>query len=129
MSRRMSVSMTVDAVRARRKTVTRRHPDTWKDLKPGDRLTLIEKGMGLPKGAKQVIVCEVEIVDVRVEPLWEVTDEEVIREGFTTDDWGDEIPTVWFSRFWLRGHRETGWGTTPVRRIEWRYLDDEEKAP
>lgn len=25
--------------------------DTWRDLKPGDRLVLIEKGMGLPKGA------------------------------------------------------------------------------
>lgn len=51
MPRRMSCSMTVDAVRDRSKTVTRRHVDTWRDLKPGDRLVLIEKGMGLPKGA------------------------------------------------------------------------------
>ena len=43
----MSVSMTTDAVYGRTKTVTRRHPDTWQDLAPGERLTLIEKGMGL----------------------------------------------------------------------------------
>ena len=40
--------MTVEAVRNRQKVVTRRHVDTWKTLKAGDRLTLIEKGMGLP---------------------------------------------------------------------------------
>lgn len=71
MSRRMSCSMTIDAVRNRTKTVTRRHVDTWQNLKPGDRLTLIEKGMGLPKGATQVILAEVEIVSVWVEPLYD----------------------------------------------------------
>ena len=81
MSRRMSVSMTLDAVRDRTKTVTRRHVDSWQHLAAGDRLTLIEKGMGLPKGAKQVVVCEVEIVDVRIETLGEVTTAEVIAEG------------------------------------------------
>lgn len=69
--------MTIPAVRARVKTVTRRHVDTWKDLKPGDRLTLIEKGMGLPKGAKQVVLTEVEITDVRVELLGNIHDENV----------------------------------------------------
>lgn len=105
----MSVSMTLDAVRARQKTVTRRHVDSWQHLKAGDRLTLIEKGMGLPKGSKQVVVCEVEITGVRVEQ---------------------------FVDFWMRSH---GYGgnlgvddeglalaersRVPVRRIEWRYLD------
>lgn len=69
MSRRMSVSLTLDAVRDRSKTVTRRHVDTWKQLQAGDRLTLIEKGMGLPKGSKQVVVDEVEVVAVDVETL------------------------------------------------------------
>lgn len=32
MTRRMSVSMTLDAVRDRTKTVTRRHVDTWQNL-------------------------------------------------------------------------------------------------
>src|SRR5690606_4165187 len=88
-SRRMSCSMTVDAVRARTKTVTRRHVDTWKELKPGDRLTLIEKGMGLPKGAKQVVLAEVEIVDVRVEPIIRIVrgygPDEMVAEGFPPD--------------------------------------------
>ena len=65
----MSCAMTVDAVLAQTKSVTRRHVDTWKTLKPGDQLTLIEKGMGLKKGENQVILAEVRIVAVTVEPL------------------------------------------------------------
>lgn len=45
MSRRMSCAITVDAVRARTKTETRRHVGSWRTLTTGDRLTLIEKGM------------------------------------------------------------------------------------
>ena len=137
MSPRMSVSMTLDAVRARQKTVTRRHVDSWKNLQAGDRLTLIEKGMGLPKGAKQVVVCEVEVVDVRVERLGEMTAAEVRAEGL----WGRALAEVhgvnaavvpWFAAFWAEGHgyRPTlaDLGSIPCRRIEWRYLDDEAGA-
>lgn len=124
MSRRMSVSMTLDAVRSQTKTVTRRHVDSWKTLKPGDRLTLIEKGMGLPKGAKQVVVCEVEVVDVRVESIGMVSALEVVREGFDP-----MAMTPWeFIRFWCRGHdvpvplHRCQATAIPCRRIEWRYL-------
>lgn len=121
----MSCSMTIDAVRARTKTVTRRHVDTWATLKAGDRLTLIEKGMGLPKGASQVVLAEVEIVDVRVEALGEILRREGIwgteREGLP------EMTPAEFIRFWSQGH---GYGvppfsealSIPCRRIEWRYL-------
>lgn len=138
MSRRMSISMTLDAVRDRRKTVTRRHVDTWKNLKPGDRLTLIEKGMGLPKGAKQVVVAEVEVVDVRIEPILAVNQSEIEREGFDGNSWGDLSWAAW----WAKGHgyRPPEWGSdgsyatwqqevrqalrdVQCRRIEWRYLD------
>lgn len=125
MTRRMSVSLTLDAVRLRTKTVTRRHVDTWKDLKPGDRLTLIEKGMGLPKGARQVVVAEVEIVDVRVEPLHLVDEDDVEREGF------DGMLPGEFVAFWLDSHGYAHLQTqsevmaVQCRRIEWRYLDDE----
>lgn len=127
MPRRMSCSMTVDAVRDRSKTVTRRHVDTWRDLKPGDRLVLIEKGMGLPKGARQVVLAEVEIVDVRVEPIVEVLGEFLAtrREGLP-----DMTPSG-FVRFWLDGHGYRAVRTyddavfVPCRRIEWRYLDEE----
>lgn len=125
MPRRMSVSMTVDAVRARQKTVTRRHVDTWQTLQPRDRLTLIEKGMGLPKGARQVIVGEVEVVHVDVVPLWSITEDDVIAEGFEGMFPGE------FCSMWMESH---GYGrivaqtealSVPCRRIEWRYLDGE----
>lgn len=120
--------MTVEAVEAEIKTVTRRHIDTWKNLKPGDRLTLIEKGMGLKKGEKQVVLKEVEVVDVRVESIGLVIQPgECAREGFPTwDGWQ-------FIRFWLKGH---GYGSASIgdvvhgriecRRIEWRYLAADE---
>lgn len=81
MTRRMSVSMTIGAVRAGVKTETRRHEDTWANLNPGDDLLLIEKGMGLPAGAKQVVICEVEVTEVDVRPLWPITWPELNREG------------------------------------------------
>lgn len=128
MSRRMSCALTMDAVRARTKTVTRRHPDTWKTLAVGDRLTLVEKAMGLPKGARQIILAEVEIVDVRVEPLSRVLTEDfaTIREGLPLMLRGD------FIRFWLSTHGYQPKSPltdadldTPCRRIEWRYLPAE----
>jgi hypothetical protein len=126
----MSCSMTVDAVKAREKTVTRRHVDTWRSLLPGDRLRLIEKGMGLPKGARQVILAEVEVVAVRIEPLNLMTTAaaygaaEVIREGLPEMSPGD------FVDFWMTGH---GYATAKpehveCRRIEWRYIDEEVAA-
>lgn len=130
MSRRMSVSMTLDAVRNRTKTVTRRHVDTWRHLAAGDRLTLVEKGMGLPKGARQVAVAEVEVIDVRVEPLGLVDEAEVAAEGFAGGD-----PGLWRC-WWASSHgygipagmddpaEVLGWvDDIECRRIEWRYLD------
>lgn len=145
MARRMSCSMTIPAVRDRTKTVTRRHVDTWKKLSPRDRLTLIEKGMGLPKGAQQVVLADVEIVDVTVETLRQVSSVEVRREGLwdraeaESLRWADhfdalELPVVWFRAFWAAGHLGGSiddWaigGRQPLllgvecRRIEWRYL-------
>lgn len=125
MSRRMSCAMTIDAVRARTKTVTRRHVDTWQTLKPGDRLTLIEKGMGLPKGAQQVVLAEVEVVDVRVEPITAlfVEPDGVEREGI------DDMSPNRFAFWWADSHGYRGLTALdqlraiPCRRIEWRYLD------
>lgn len=134
--RRMSCSMTTDAVRDHTKTVTRRHIDTWKTLKAGDRLTLIEKGMGLAKGEQQVVLAEVEIVDVRVEPITAIFDEEggVEREGARGISAGPEgVPSPnLFAYWWAEGH---GYGKVTLdqlreircRRIEWRYLDDREE--
>lgn len=130
MSRRMSCSMTVDAVRSRVKTVTRRHVGTWTGLRVGDRLTLIEKGMGLPKGARQVVLAEVEVVDVRVEPITCIDQDDVRREGFAS------APPAWFVDMWCESHGYRS-ALPPAdslvsqllyvpecRRIEWRYLDE-----
>jgi hypothetical protein len=136
MSRRMSCSMTIDAVTAREKTVTRRHVDTWRTLKPGDRLTLIEKGRGLKKGEQQVVLAEVEVVDVRVEPITRV-----LRESRATAAEGLAHLSPWsFIDFWLfshgyraKGDRRRAWeqiisdGDINCRRIEWRYLDEAEE--
>jgi len=130
MTRRMSCALTTDAVRDRSKTVTRRHVDTWKNLKPGDRLTIVEKAMGLPKGAKQVVLAEVEVTDVRVEAIGLIhgmfvdfgRHEEMAREGLPL------MTPLEFVEMWLRTHgyadrlTSTGRGATPCRRIEWRYL-------
>ena len=137
----MSCALTIDAVRNRTKTVTRRDPSTWQNLKAGDRLTLVEKGMGLPKGASQVVLAEVEIVDVRVEPLFFLDNDEIDREGVNTL----MVPILW-ADWWARSHGwkgtglGAGWesfrvhgvnlkarastlGEIECRRIEWRYLD------
>lgn len=138
---RMSVFMTKEAVRQQIKTVTRRHVDTWRHLLPGDRLTLVEKGQGIPLGGKQVVICEVEVVDVSVEPLRFVTVDEVRREGLYDEiyrqayaghpgpTWDAQVVEL-FNAFWLRGHgyKPTVANATTVecRRIEWRYLDSPE---
>jgi hypothetical protein len=123
MPRRMSCSMTVGAVEHHQKTVTRRHIGTWNALRTGDQLTLIEKGMGLAKGERQRVLAEVEVVDVRVEPLGLIgLPGELNAEGLGNLTWPE------FVDMWCNGHgyRHVTDGVArlaiPVRRIEWRYL-------
>lgn len=126
MSRRMSCSMTVPQVRSLSKTVTRRHVGTWLTLRAGDRVTLIEKGMGLAKGESQVEIVDVEIVDVRVELLGDLTEAECAAEGFP------DMSLFEFASMWAASHgyeRSVRNGLlelfdVPCRRIEFRYLDE-----
>lgn len=125
----MSCSKTIPAVKARIKLVTRRDPETWVNLAPGDHVTLIEKGMGLAKGEKQVVLDKVEIVDVRIEPLTPeyVTSDEIALEGFDPDEWTPAQWIEWFidgkpKRLYRRGIDPLD-GPPMVRRIEWKYLD------
>lgn len=124
MTRRMSCSLTIEQVRDRTKTETRRVTWTWVDLKPGDRLLLIEKGMGLKAGQKQVVLAEVEVVANDRVRLRDLTQADVDAEGFpqmTPDE---------FVAFWINAHRAQ-LGMHPnhllsvdayCRRIKWRYL-------
>lgn len=125
MTRRMSCALTVDAVINRTKTVTRRHPDTWRSLRPGDHLTLIEKGMGLARGERQRILApDVLIVSNRVEPLiLSARPGELEREGLR------HLSHAEFVDLWCNAH---GYRTVTdgfarlallCRRIEWTYTD------
>jgi hypothetical protein len=119
MPRLMSVALTEQAVRDRRKTVTRRVG--WRMLKAGDRLTLCRKVMGRRPGEPLVRICDVEVVDVRREPLWNITDEDVEREGFDLDEW---VPSDFVEFFCEHMNCKPD---TEVTRIEWRYLDARER--
>ncbi|MCB0968285.1 MAG: hypothetical protein KDB37_15745 [Ilumatobacter sp.] len=131
-------------MRDRSKTVTRRKVDSWQTLKPGDGLILIEKGMGLPKGAKQVVLCEVEVVDVRVEPISLMSSDvrygrqEIALEGFDPNEWD---PLEW-ATWWAGNHGhsipilpDSWFPVDPLdlrgiecRRIQWRYLDEYDRS-
>lgn len=115
----MSVSYTERAVRERRKTVTRRLG--WRFLKVGDQLTLCQKVMGRRAGEPLVRLAEVEVVDVRREPLNAITDADVEREGVdaTLEVAGRTEAEAWASWFaWTIGCSVDD----EVTRIEWRYL-------
>jgi hypothetical protein len=133
-SRLMSVSLTEDAVRARRKTVTRRKG--WTFLKPGDRLTLCRKVMGRKPGEPLERIAEVEVIDVRRELLAMLTDADIEREGVPVEVFTPEIvpgsprphemacPACrranWIG--WYARTMGVPIDTAEVTRIEWRYL-------
>lgn len=130
MPRLMSVTLTKDAVRERRKTETRR--GGWTMLRPGDHLTLCEKVMGRRKGEPLIRICNVEVVAVRRERLNSITDDAVAREGFTRDELR-EYATHTGVPFYRPGGLAAAFvaffvqhmGGSPdqeVTVIEWRYL-------
>lgn len=136
--RLMAVALTLPAVHARRKTVTRRLG--WAFIREGDVIDLVEKSMGRRHGEPVVYVARVRIVSVRRERLNAITDAEVDREGF--GPYGDPHPHqewwppgsvppaevhgpaaaafVDFFTASMRCHAET-----LVTRIEWEYLEPE----
>jgi len=105
--------MTVDQVLAHTKTETRRQPTTWSTLRPGDQLTLVEKGMGLKKGEQQRVLADVEVVRNQLADLWDMTPADVTAEGFP------DLTVEAFIEWWLIAHQT---GDTAVRVIKWRYL-------
>ncbi|MGV9838027.1 hypothetical protein ACWDUL_28035 [Nocardia niigatensis] len=117
MSRLMAVSLTESQVRDRSKTVTRRMG--WRNLRPGERLTLCRKVMGRRRADGRVEplvrIVDVEVLAVGRERLGAITPDEVVAEGFP------EMTPAQFVEFFCGSHR----GCTPdstVTRIQWRYL-------
>lgn len=121
----MSVSLTAPAVERRSKTVTRRLG--WTFLRPGDRLTLCRKVMGRRKGEPLERLAEVEVTDVRRERLWDITDDDIVREavdpalfGETYTDTGRPTVGAWVE--WFCEEMDVR-PDDMVTRIEWRYVD------
>ncbi|WP_200834729.1 ASCH domain-containing protein [Amycolatopsis alkalitolerans] len=115
MPRLMSVAFTEREVRSRIKTVTRRKG--WAYLRTGERITLCRKVMGRRPGEPLVRVAEVEVLDVRREPLDAITVAEVAREGFPG------MSTEEFMRRFFIDAQDIQ-PSDIVTRIEWTYLDD-----
>lgn len=122
--RNMSFMLTTRQFRARTKTVTRRMG--WANLKPGDIVCGVEKGMGLKAGEKVVKMSLIRVIATRPEPLRRLLDDpgygkaECIKEGFGDDPVLSQ-PAA-FVEFFCRSHR----GCTPdavPTRIEYEYLD------
>lgn len=122
--RNISFLLTQQSVRDRTKTVTRRLG--WPNLKPGDLLSGVEKGMGLKKGESVVRLATIRVVSVRFEPLSKMLDEpdygasECIKEGF-----GNHpllcVPAN-FVAFFCKSHKKCT-EQTEVNRIEFEYVD------
>lgn len=122
--RNISFMLTKNQVRERTKTVTRRIG--WRNLKAGDVLCGVEKGMGLKAGEKIVRLATIRVVDVRPEPLTRMIEnvdygfEECRLEGF-----GDDPMLHWpssFVDFFCRSHKNCT-PNTEVTRIEFEYID------
>ena len=79
--RRMSFSLTTEAIILQKKTVTRRQG--WAHLKVGQIIQPIEKGMGLKKGEEQQLIgCPIIITSIEVEPIEMIDKDDVVLEGF-----------------------------------------------
>lgn len=149
MSRRMSCALTINAVKERTKTITRREATTWATTQVGDELTLIEKGMGLAAGEKQKVLTQVIVEDTVVEPLLlGIIQDGTASEGFS--GWDPlEFAVWWADGHGLRGRlREAGltparyptfppnaergrliWetlGDVQCRKIEWSYIVEDD---
>jgi hypothetical protein len=76
----MSFAMTTKQFIDGTKDVTRRFG--WWNIKVGDKIRAVEKGMGLKKGEKIKALGVIEVISVRSERLHDINQEDCIREGF-----------------------------------------------
>lgn len=123
MPRLISASLTTDQVRNRTKTVTRRLG--WRNLKPGDRLTVCTKVMGRHRkdGTVEPLerLAEVEVVSARREPLDLLISHPEYAACETTAEGFPHMTGLDFVAFFCE-HMQCD-PSIMVTRIEWRYLD------
>jgi hypothetical protein len=109
--RNMSFMLTTSQMYAEIKTVTRRL--AWNNLKPGDLVIAVEKGMGLKRGEKIKKIYPIVIKNISKEVLWHITLEEVEKEGFP----GKTVE--WFIDMFCKSHKGCT-ANTVVNRIEFK---------
>jgi hypothetical protein len=114
----MSFAITTEQIKARTKDVTRRLG--WTFLKPGDVLNAVNKSMGLKKGEKPEVYCQIRAVSVHQEPLCWITEEEVAREGYP-----GQTPEFFIDKF-CKAMKCPPEQT--VTRIEFAYSEDGQKS-
>lgn len=110
--RNMSFALTERQVRDGTKTVTRRLG--WWFLRPGDVVMACVKCQGLRKGEKVERIRPIRIVSTRPEELWDITPEEVVREGFP------DFTVKDFLEMFCRANPRLTYD--PVNRIEFEYV-------
>lgn len=113
MPRNISFCLTKKQIRDKSKTVTRRLG--WLFLKPGDILKACEQCQGIKKG-ELVVLCLIEVVNVSRERLGDITQDEVIKEGFP------EMTPGEFVVFFIDHMRPVDGPDEIVTRIEFKYL-------
>lgn len=82
MPQSMRFALTIEQIKAKEKTVTRRIDWSSQILKQGDQIYAVGKTIGLKKNEKEKRLATLEIISIREEPLNAVTKDDVIREGF-----------------------------------------------
>lgn len=112
--RNMSFYHTTEQFKNRTKTITRRLG--WQFLKPGDIVMGCVKCRGLKRGEKIEYLGPIRIVSGRRERLNQITDEDVIKEGFP------DITRMEFVEFFIKKMRPVGGVVAPVTRIEFEYM-------
>ena len=117
MARNISFWHTKEQFTSETKTVTRRLG--WKNLKPGDLLMGCEKVQGIKKGELKRLGL-IRVLDVRQERLCDITDEDVVKEGFP------DMTREEFISFFV-AHMDCKQGAySEVTRIEYEYLGEVE---
>lgn len=114
MPRNMAFSHTEQQIIDQSKTVTRRIG--WNFLRPGEQLWAVRKSMGLKPGERVVRLALIRVVSVRRERLNQITDEDVVAEGFPG------MSRLDFIRMFIANMRPTYGAIQPVNRIEFEYL-------
>ena len=122
----MSYALTTQQIMDEDKEVTRRLG--WWNSKPGEIVNACKKCMGLKKGEKVRRLKLIEFTNIRMDPLNDITDEDLIKEGFP--DW----TRCQFMRFFLESHKGKwkmfhDWGCfRPVNRIGFKYIQPQTKV-